>query len=208
MRIKNFPSPDMDENCYVISSTATKNAVIIDPGAKHDALIDYLNEEELTTDAIVLTHGHYDHVCGVQWLRDITHAPVICGKNEKDLLASPNNNLSLFFGDNLSLVPDRTLDDNEEFAFGDIKFRTIFTPGHTPGGICLYFEAEKVLISGDTLFAMSVGRTDFPGGDWQSLKDSIINRILPLPDDTLIFPGHGPKTTIAAEKRLNPYIGG
>ena len=207
MRIKNFPSRMMDTNCYVISSG--KDAIVIDPGEKEPKLLDYITEEDLTVEAIILTHGHYDHIAGVEWLKDNTHAPVICGKDEVKVLSSPTYNLSpLFGGGELTLVPDRTLEDNEEVTFGELKFKTIFTPGHTEGGICLYFENEMVLVSGDTLFAMSIGRTDFPGGSYRDIVDSLKNRLMPLPDDTIVLPGHGPKTTIATEKRLNPYMRG
>ncbi len=209
MRLKTFVTRGMEENCYLIISRQTNEAIVVDPGDVLPELLDFIKTEGIDVKAIVLTHAHYDHTAGVKWLQDKISAPLICGEDEAPVLASPELNLSLMFGaDPLSMSADRLLKDNEEFSFGELKFKTIFTPGHTQGGICLYFEAQGVLISGDSLFAMSIGRTDFPGGGYRTLINCLKTRIMTLPDETTVYPGHGPKTTIAAEKKYNPYVGG
>lgn len=207
MRIKTFTTRGMDENCYLIVCEETKYAIAVDPGEKFPQLTAFLESEGITLSAIVLTHAHYDHIAGLEWLRAQTKAPVFIGKDEAEVLASPSYNLSTMFGaDPISVAADRLLEDNEEFTFGELTFKTIFTPGHTQGGICLYFEKERVLFSGDSLFAGSIGRTDFPGGSYKKLISSLKNKIMTLDGDTTVFPGHGPKTSIAAERKFNPYL--
>ncbi|MCD8158840.1 MAG: MBL fold metallo-hydrolase [Clostridiales bacterium] len=208
MRIKIFVTPGMEENCYVIICMETKKAIVVDPGADMQELFDFIKNEDLTVEAIVLTHAHYDHIGGLKRLKAETQAPVVCGEDEAPVLKEPNLNLSLMFGaEPFSMTADRLLKDGEEFSFGSLKFKTLFTPGHTQGGICLYFEEKSLLISGDSLFAMSIGRTDFPGGGYRTLINGLKEKVMTLPDDTVVYPGHGPKTTIAVEKKHNPYLG-
>ncbi|MCD7855930.1 MAG: MBL fold metallo-hydrolase [Clostridiales bacterium] len=207
MRIKTFTTRGMDENCYLIICEETSCAIAVDPGDKFPELSDFLRENGISLKAIVLTHAHYDHIGGLQWLKEKTKAPVVIGENEAQVLASPEMNLSPMFGaDPLSMTADRLLKDGEEFSFGSLTFKTIETPGHTPGGICLYFKNEGVLFSGDSLFAMSIGRTDFPGGSYKSLVTALKEKVMTLPEETKVFPGHGPKTSVAAERKLNPYL--
>lgn len=207
MRIKTFVIRGMDTNCYVIIDEETKKAIIVDPGGDVDELDDFVKNEGITLTAIVLTHAHYDHIAGIDNIKEKYSLPIVCGEAEEKVLESPNHNLSTFFGvPPISMSADKLLKDNEEYSFGGLKFKTIFTPGHTPGGICLYFENENVLISGDSLFAGSVGRTDFPGGSYRDLIDSIKDKILVLPEETIVFPGHGPSTTIEKEKKYNPFF--
>ncbi len=207
MRIKCFPTAEMGENCYVISSTQTNDAIILDPGEENPEVTEYIKNENITPKAIALTHGHYDHIAGVNYYKEQYKIPLICGCNETETLASPSLNLSpLFCGNALILKADKTMTEGEEYTFGDLTFKTIFTPGHTPGGMCLYFEKEGALFSGDSLFALSIGRTDFPGGSYRALTDSLKEKILTLPEETVVFPGHGPKTTVKTEKAQNPYL--
>ena len=206
MRIRTFIIKGMDTNSYLIADEKTGEAIITDPGGEIPELKEFVQKEGIKLKAIVLTHAHFDHIAGIKQLLGDFSLPIICGENEQKVLEDPSFNLSPLFGaDPISMKADKLLGENEEFSFGELKFRTIFTPGHTPGGICLYFENENVLISGDTLFAGSIGRTDFPGGSYRALTDSIREKLLSLPDETAVFPGHGPKTTIENEKLFNPY---
>lgn len=203
MRLKTIVSPDMEENCYFVIDESSNQAIVIDPGAQAEKLCRIADNEGLIIKAICLTHCHYDHVGACERLRKHTGAPVLICDNEAMIAESKGYNLSDMFGDPLTIHYDRLLNDGDEFAFGSLRFRTISTPGHTPGGVCFYFEKEGVLFSGDTLFYMSVGRTDFPGGDSDALIESIKNKLFTLPEDTVVYCGHGRQTTIGFEKKYN-----
>ncbi len=206
MRLKQFVSPDMGENCYFVIDEETNKAIVIDPGAQGEKLCSVIDAEEITVVAICLTHCHFDHAGAVMDIKRHTNAPIFICKGEEETAGSTVYNLSAMFGRPFTIPYDRVLEEGEKFSFGSLVFSTILTPGHTPGGGCFYFEKEGVLFSGDTLFCMSVGRTDFPGGSVSQLTDSIKNKLFTLPDNTRVYSGHGNDTTIGFEKEHNSFI--
>lgn len=205
MKIETISVTPLETNCYLISE---KNAaVVIDPGEYSLRAADFLRKNESCERLIILTHAHFDHIGGAARLREETDTPIAIGAGDFDALSDPVLNLSAGFG--MPVEPfsaDIALHDGELLKTGDIEFKIIETPGHTRGGICLL--AENALFSGDTLFAGSVGRTDFPGGNTAALLRSVKERIAVLPNMTRVYPGHGEPSSIEAEKRSNPYLGG
>ena len=174
MKLKLFVSPDMGENCYF---------VIVD-------------KNQFIVRAICLTHAHFDHAGAAEELKEHTNAPIFICQGEEVVAESTSYNLSAMFGLPFTVPYDRVLADGEKFSFGSLTFKVISTPGHTPGGGCFYFENEGIVFSGDTLFMMSVGRTDFPGGDSEALIDSIRN----------VYTGHGQSTSIGYEMENNGFV--
>lgn len=192
-------------NCYIVACGETRQALVIDPGVPDPWIQSCVMENDLTVVGIVLTHGHLDHIGGVDWVKGWSGAPVAIHEADADCLTSPARNGSLYFGMTVQASPaDRLLQDGDEVEAGVLRFRVIHTPGHSPGGICLYRPGH--LLAGDTLFAGSIGRTDLPGGDYHTLIQSIKERLLTLPPDTAVYPGHGPSTTIGDEKAYNPFL--
>lgn len=206
MRLKLFVSPDMGENCYFIIDEATKETIIIDPGAMADKLCGVVDNNQLIVKAICLTHAHFDHAGAAEILKEHTNAPIFIGEGEEVVASSPSYNLSAMWSKPFTVPYDRVLNDGEEVEFGSLTFKVISTPGHTPGGCCYYFEKEGVLFSGDTLFYMSVGRTDFPGGESDALVDSIRNKLFLLPANTEVYTGHGQQTNIGYEMDNNGFL--
>ncbi len=206
MRLKQFVSPDMGENCYFVIDENTNEAIVLDPGAQGEKLCSVIDSENLDIKAICLTHCHFDHAGAVREIKKHTGAPVFICRGEEEVANSTSYNLSAMFGRPFTVAYDRVLDEGDKFCFGSLEFRTILTPGHTTGGGCFYFEREGVLFSGDTLFCMSVGRTDFPGGSMEQLMESIKNKLFVLPDDTKVYSGHGNATYIGFEKENNSFI--
>lgn len=192
-------------NCYIVGCDRTKEAAVIDPGDEPDRLLMTLAEEKLTVKYILNTHGHFDHVGGNNRMKKATGAELIIHAADAPMLDSLNTAASSFglTAEN-SPPPDRTVDEGDQIAFGDIAMKVIHTPGHSPGGIS--FHSDGVVFVGDTLFAGSIGRTDFPGGDFNTLIASVKNKLFPLGDDTKVYTGHGPATTIAQEKQGNPFL--
>ncbi|MDO4301725.1 MAG: MBL fold metallo-hydrolase [Clostridia bacterium] len=206
MKLKLFVSPDMGENCYFVIDENTKETIIIDPGAMADKLCSIVDKNEFNVKAICLTHAHFDHAGAAEALKEHTNAPVFICQGEEVVAESANYNLSAVFGSPFTVPYDRVLTDGEKFSFGGLTFKVISTPGHTPGGGCFYFENEGIVFSGDTLFMMSVGRTDFPGGDSETLIDSIRNKLFLLPADTTVYTGHGQSTSIGYEMENNGFV--
>lgn len=192
-------------NCYICYNDETMEGFIVDPGASPERIQAETARLGVKPACILLTHGHFDHIGAADALRKAYGIPVIAYEGERALLLDPQDNLSLMFQDEpLTLAPDRDVKDGEELVLAGFTARVIHTPGHTPGSICFYFESEKLLLSGDTLFNGSLGRTDFAGGSTRDILFSIIRRLFALPDDTAVYPGHNEPTTIGDEKLYNP----
>jgi len=194
-------------NCSILGDPVTHEAMVIDPGDDIEEIVSILDRHKLTVKMIVITHAHIDHIGGAHKLRALTGAPVYMNENDT------------FLADNLSMqanwlgVPppenpgiDTPAHEGDILRVGGIEAHVLHTPGHTPGSISLYMPAEHKLIAGDTLFKGSIGRTDLPGGDSHAIADSIRGKLYTLPDATIVFPGHGEPTNIAAEKRSNPFV--
>lgn len=196
-------------NCYLHWDTQTGQGVIIDPGADEEAIVYKLEQLEIEPKAILLTHGHGDHIAAVAPLKEQYDIPLYVGAGEEKLLSNPSANISAFFDKPIvAPEPDCSLVDEQVISVGGLNFRVLATPGHTPAGVCYLVEEEGLLFCGDTLFAGSVGRTDFPGSSHVQLLESIHTKILCLPDSVVCLPGHGPGTTVGAEKSSNPFLTG
>ncbi len=193
-------------NCFFLINEDTKEVLIIDPADRAQKIIEWINSEGLKPVAILLTHGHFDHIMGMAGVKNAYHIPVYASKDEVEVLANPQLNVSTMMGAYISLTADELFADGDVLELAGMKLKVISTPGHTIGSVCFYMEEEKVLISGDTLFEASVGRSDFPTGSSRQLIESIKTRLFVLPDDTDVFPGHGGTTSIAYEKAHNPFI--
>jgi glyoxylase-like metal-dependent hydrolase (beta-lactamase superfamily II) len=194
------------ENCYVVGCEETKEAVVIDPGDEAGRILDVLGQLQLTLIYIINTHGHFDHVGANKELKEATGADILIHPLDAQMLGNISASASSFglSGDN-SPPADKTIQEGDTVSFGTITFQIFDTPGHTPGGISLY--TDQHVFVGDALFAGSIGRTDFPGGDYDTLISSIRQKLFTLPDDAKVYSGHGPVTTIGREKRFNPFAG-
>jgi glyoxylase-like metal-dependent hydrolase (beta-lactamase superfamily II) len=198
-------------NCYIIACTETGASAVIDPGVPDPWIRETLEAGGLKPSQILLTHGHLDHIGGIASVKALTGAPVAVHGEDAPMLTDAMRNGSAYFG--MPVVappPDRLLRDGAEVAVGNLRFKVLHTPGHTPGGICFYLapagDEPGHLFAGDTLFAGSIGRTDLEGGDHDALIRSIREKLLPLPKETVVYPGHGPTTTIGDEAEYNPYL--
>jgi glyoxylase-like metal-dependent hydrolase (beta-lactamase superfamily II) len=202
-----FPVGPLQCNCSVIGDESTHEAIVVDPGDNIDRVLLALHKHQLKLKQIVITHGHIDHVGGAMKLKQATGAPICLNSNDQ---------MQLQFLDQMAawigiespgpVTIDAHLPHDSTIFVGNIQAKAIHTPGHTEGSSCIYFPSEKKLIAGDTLFAGSIGRTDLPGGDSGKIIRSLHERVLTLPEDTIVIPGHGPATTIGEEKQSNPFV--
>lgn len=205
MKVIQMEVGSLGTNCYIAYCENTKKAVIIDPGGEAARIVEVVRREGLTVEAIINTHGHADHVLANTKVKDAIKVPIWIHSADADMLGSGTRNLSAFMGASTSCgTPDRLLADGDVLMIGDFSLTVLHTPGHTPGGISLL--ADNAVFVGDTLFAESIGRTDFPGGSYSQLIQSIKNKLMTLSDDVKAYPGHGPATTIGWERRQNPFI--
>lgn len=196
---------DFGTNCYIVACPETNKAMVIDPGTPDPWIKKTVAQFHLQVELILLTHGHLDHIGGVEWVKSWSQAPVWIHEADSKYLTSPALNGSALYGQPI-VAPraDRLLRGGETIAVGNQSFQVLHTPGHTPGGISLYTPGH--LVAGDTLFAGSVGRTDLAGGNHASLIKAIKEKLLPLPPETVVYCGHGPTTTIGDEKEYNPFV--
>ena len=200
-------------NCYIIYHEGDNRVIVVDPADHGDRIYAALQQKGFKVQAVLLTHGHFDHIWGCKKLLDALNASgeepkvlMYACEKEKALLGDAGMNVSEQAGRACTVDADVYLKDGETKTIADMTFRVIWTPGHTEGSCCFYFEEDGVLITGDTLFAESVGRTDFPTGSSAKLGQSIKEKLFVLPEETKCFPGHGPQTTIGYEKENNPFI--
>lgn len=193
-------------NCYFVYREDTKKAIVFDPADSGEYLYKTLTEKGFSVEAIVLTHGHFDHIFGVEQLKKMAGCKVYAFKEEEKLLNDPHLNVSESVGRPKTIEVDEPLSDNEEITLADITLKVIWTPGHTKGSACYYIPECSYLISGDTLFCTSIGRSDLPTGNGNELIESVEKRLFVLPEDTKVYPGHGDSTTIAFEKENNPFF--
>ncbi|NLC74953.1 MAG: MBL fold metallo-hydrolase [Clostridiales bacterium] len=194
-------------NFYFLHLKGSNDCITFDPGDDGEKIYNELKNRGLTVKAIYLTHGHFDHIWGLADLRKLTGAPVLAYEGEKRLLSDPELNESAGYYRSCTVVPDRWLRDEEKTIYAGITSKLLATPGHTEGSCCYYIDASThILISGDTLFQYSVGRTDLPTGSESAIVHSLQDKIKPLPNDTVVYPGHGPQTDLATEKMFNEYM--
>ncbi len=209
MKIDSFVLGAYQTNCYILrENEADRDCLIIDTGLEAGELIDFLGRYKLNPVAVVLTHGHADHIAGVTALRQsYPDIKVYIHKLDAKMLTAAKDNLSAMAGVSFSTEQaDFSLDEGDIIEQAAIKLKVLHTPGHTPGGISLYSKDEGIIFVGDTIFAGSVGRTDMPGGSTAQLLKSIKEKLCILSDETVVYPGHGPATTIAQEKANNPFL--
>lgn len=206
LQILEYNVGDIGTNCYFLVNTDTKEMMIVDPGGDAPILKSRIAEMDLKPVAILLTHAHYDHAHHAKILKDTYQIPIYIHEAEKQTLTDVRMNVSAMFGKPETYEADVFLKDGQAFTLAGFEIVTLHTPGHTPGGACYYFKDQKVLVSGDSLFCGSVGRTDFPGGSMSSLVRSLKEKVMVLPRDTQVLPGHMMRTTIGQECEYNPYL--
>ncbi|MCP1101319.1 hydroxyacylglutathione hydrolase [Aequitasia blattaphilus] len=206
MKIESFSVGLVGANCYVICNEETKEGVVIDPGGTSKSLLDYLKQDISTVKAILLTHGHFDHIMGIDKIREIYPADVYVYEAEQDFLKDANQNGSMpFVNSGYTYHEAISLNEEEDFEVIGLCFQILHTPGHTPGSCCFYEENEGILFTGDTLFLESIGRTDLAGGS-PEIFPSIKKKLLTLPEETVVYPGHMGATTIGHEKKYNHFL--
>jgi hydroxyacylglutathione hydrolase len=197
----------LEVNCYILGDEDTGEAVVIDPGGDEDEILEVLNHHQLQLKLIIDTHGHFDHVDANQPLKEATGAKIAIHEADAGMLAHPSAEAMFFTGNRLRLSqPDILLKENDILTFGAYRLKVLHTPGHTPGGISLLLEDHPYVYVGDLLFAGSIGRTDFPGGSLDALINAVKTKIFPLGDNYTVYPGHGPVTTVAQERKYNPFF--
>ena len=207
MKLIKLEVSTMFVNCYFYYCEETKDAVLIDPGGDYKLLNEFIDNNKLNLKAILLTHGHFDHIGAVENVRKHTNTSLIVHQDEVDLIKDPNKNLSKPFGAPIiSINADKTVKDGDIIKVGNASLKVIHTKGHTPGGVCYYDKENKIIFVGDTLFRESIGRADFPLSDKDELLNSIKTKLLTLPEDVVCYCGHGAETTIGHEKVHNPYV--
>jgi hydroxyacylglutathione hydrolase len=202
-----LPVGPLQCNCSVIGDETSREGMIIDPGDDVEDVLALIRKHNLQIKQIVITHAHIDHVGGAMKLRAATGAPILLNQNDSALLRMLDMQAAWIGMPAPGKVEvDQSVGDSDEIKVGSLSATVLHTPGHTEGSVCLYFPAEKKLIAGDTLFAGSIGRTDLPGGSFEKIISSLHEKVLALPDETVVIPGHGPLTKIGEERESNPFL--
>jgi len=202
-----IPVGPLQCNCSVVGDEGTREAMVIDPGDEINAIMALVQKHGLAVKQIVITHAHIDHVGGAMKLRQLTGAPILLNQNDYALLKMLDVQAAwVGMAAPAKVEIDQALAEGDKLRAGALEASILHTPGHTEGSVCLYFPAQRKLIAGDTLFAGSIGRTDLPGGSFQKIMSSLHQRVLALPDETIVVPGHGPLTTIGDERENNPFL--
>ncbi len=206
MKVERFLTGIISTNCYLAINEETRQTVVIDPAASPSSLMNHIKEEGLKIEAILLTHGHFDHIMGIDGFLKEYKVPVYVHEADQELMNDPKANQSSTYTAGYTFAGAESIRDGQTLDLAGYEFEVFHTPGHTPGCCCFYVRSEGVLFSGDTLFANSVGRTDFPGSSTSDLVRSIREKLLPLPDETRVYPGHMGETAIGHERKHNPFI--
>ena len=206
MIIATLPVGLIQTNCYVAGCPETKECAVIDPGGHPERILAEIERHGLSIKYVLNTHAHFDHTDGNGGIVGASGAALALHPLDLPLLKASGGAALFGLQADPSPLPDLELQDGDELEVGTLRFKVLHTPGHTPGHVCFYEQAEGVLFDGDVVFYRSIGRTDLPGGDYQQMMNSIRNVLLSLPDDTVVYSGHGPATTIGDEKRLNPWL--
>ena len=204
MILKKLEVGPLATNCYIVGSESSKEGMIIDPGDEAEVILKKAKDLGLDIKYIALTHTHIDHIGALKEVKEATGAEVAIHNDDAQALQKNSVNTMLGLSYPMPPPPDRLLKDGDGIDIGDLHFVVLHTPGHSPGGICLL--GQGVVFSGDTLFNYGIGRADLPGGNYNQLMNSIQTKLMVLPDDTIVYPGHGSDTTIAAERRGNPFL--
>ena len=209
LQIQTILSMPFAENSYIVWKDDQSSAVVVDPGLEPQLILDFVAERGLRIDAILNTHGHADHIAGNADMKAaFPAAPLIIGRNDAPLLADPVLNVSRAYGfDIVSPPADRLVAEGDTLLFAGLTLDILDIPGHSPGHIVFLLREEGMVLGGDVLFRGGIGRTDFPGGSFELLESGIRKKLYPLPDKTIVYPGHGPVTTIGYEKKTNPFVG-
>ncbi len=206
-----MPVGPLQCNCSILGDEVSREAIVVDPGAEIASIMAVVERHGWTVKEIIVTHAHIDHIAGAQQMKQLTGAPISYNQADLPLVAMMEVQAGWLGMSSVPVVepPDNSLEDGSSVSVGGVDGITghiLHTPGHTPGSLCLYIPASQLLLAGDTLFAGSVGRTDLPGGDGRTLIRSIKGRLLPLPEETVVVPGHGRSTTISQERERNPFL--
>ena len=206
MTVKQFLAGPIGTNCYLLINEKTKEAVIVDPASCPDYMMNYIKTEEIKLKAVLLTHAHFDHIMGIEDFLKAFDVPVYVGREEQPLLADDRLNASSMYGYHCAYTGAKALEDGQTVECAGTEIHVIHTPGHTVGGCCYYLPEDEALFCGDTLFCGSIGRTDLPTGSSRDLAHSIREKLMILPDETKLYPGHMDESTIGYEKEINPFI--
>lgn len=206
MIIRKLELSPFGSNCYIVGSESIKEGMIIDPGMLAEEILKQVEDVGLKIKVIVLTHAHMDHTGALAEVKEATGAEVAMHADDAPLLHGSNPMMRMLGSSKEPPAPDRLLKEDDAIDIGDLHFRVLHTPGHSPGGICLLEKDNEIVFTGDTLFQFSIGRTDFAGGSHEGLVQEIKDKLMILPDNTTVCPGHGPDTTIGVERRVNPFL--
>ncbi len=207
MRIETIHVGEMGTNCYLAWDEITNRGFLVDPGEQAEKIIRVCSRYQVKPEAVLLTHGHFDHIMAAKKIRQQYEIPVYAGIHEEELLADSQMNLSGMWAVPYTMKADKLVNDNEVLTIAGMEITVLETPGHTSGGVCYYIKKENVLFAGDTLFCENYGRTDFPGGSMFALLRSLRGKLFVLPEETDVYPGHGQATSIGYEKTHNPAAG-